>query len=112
MKNVGVAFDILENHQNVPVGWSKATGHLIRDVKMDFTRKARWVKDGHKTADPLSTNYAGVVSRDSVCITFTYDETHNSSNVTRCLYNWSNLNHYFLSNHINQSMCDQCVINT
>ena len=29
MKNVGVAFDILENHQSVPVGWSKATGHLI-----------------------------------------------------------------------------------
>ena len=38
---------------------------------MDFTRKARWVKDGHKTADPLSSNYAGVVSRDSVRIAFT-----------------------------------------
>ena len=68
MKNVWVAFDILENHQPVPVGWTKATGHLIWDVKMDFTRKARWVKDGHRTADPLGTNYAGVVSRDSVRI--------------------------------------------
>ena len=37
MKNVGVAFDVLENHQNVPVGWTKATRHLIWDVKMDFT---------------------------------------------------------------------------
>ena len=71
MKNVGVAFDILEDHQNVPVGWTKTSGHLIWDVKMDFTRKACWVKDGHKTADPLSSNYAGVVSRDSVRIAFT-----------------------------------------
>ena len=37
MKNVGVAFDVLENHLNVPVGWMKPTGHLISDVKMDFT---------------------------------------------------------------------------
>ena len=65
------AFDVLENHQNVPVGWMKATGHLIWDVKMGFTGKARWVKDGHRTADPLGTNYAGVVSRDSARIAFT-----------------------------------------
>ena len=38
---------------------------------MDFTWKARWVKDSHRTADPLGTNYAGVVSRDSVWIAFT-----------------------------------------
>ena len=63
IKNVGVAFDVLENHQNIPVGWTKACGHLIWDVKMDFTRKARWIKDGHRTANPLGTNYAGVVSR-------------------------------------------------
>ena len=44
---MGVAFDILENLKNVPVGWTKASGHLIWDVKMDFTRKARWVKDSH-----------------------------------------------------------------
>ena len=35
---------------------------------MDFTQKARWVKDGHRMADPLKTNYAEVVSRDSVRI--------------------------------------------
>ena len=28
--------------------------------------KASWVKDGHKTADPEGSNYAGVVSRESV----------------------------------------------
>jgi hypothetical protein len=30
------------------------------------------VKDGNKTADPVTTNYAGVVSRDSVRIALTY----------------------------------------
>ena len=71
-RNGGVAFEILEEEEPTPIGWSKATGHLVWDVKMDFTRKARWVKDGHKTADPLGSNYAGVVSRESVRIAFTY----------------------------------------
>ena len=39
---------------------------------MDFTRKARWVKDGHKTADIVSSSFAGVVSRKSVQIALTY----------------------------------------
>ena len=47
MFNVGVAFEILEEGQMAPPGWNKASGHLIWDVKMDFTRKARWVLDGH-----------------------------------------------------------------
>ena len=40
MHNVGVAFQILEDDEHVPVGWKKATGHMIFDVKMDFTRNA------------------------------------------------------------------------
>ena len=55
-----------------PPGWSKVTGHLVFDVKMDFTRKARWVLDRHKTPDPVGSTYAGVVSRERVRITFTY----------------------------------------
>jgi len=39
---------------------------------MDLTRKARWVKDGHKTPDLTTSNFAGVVSRDSVRIALTY----------------------------------------
>ena len=39
---------------------------------MDFTRKARWVKDGHRTPDPKRSNYAGVVARDSIRIALTY----------------------------------------
>ena len=39
---------------------------------MTFERKANWVLDGHKTPDPIISTYAGVVSRDSVCIALTY----------------------------------------
>ena len=39
---------------------------------MDFTCKSRWVKDGHLIRDPIEFNFAGVVSRESVCIAFTY----------------------------------------
>ena len=52
MHNVGIAFEILDPDAHVPVGWNKVTGHLVFDVKMDFTRKARWVLDGHFTATP------------------------------------------------------------
>ena len=72
MYNVGVAFEILEEGQKAPPGWNKASGHLIWDVKMDFTRKARWVLDRHKTPDPIGSTFAGVVSRESVRIAFTY----------------------------------------
>jgi hypothetical protein len=72
MINVGIAFQILEDGQNAPPGWSKQTGHLVFDVKMDLTRKARWVLDGHKTPDPSGSTYAGVVLRESVRIALTY----------------------------------------
>ena len=39
---------------------------------MDFTRKARWDFDGHKTPNPIGSTYAGVVSKDSIRIAFTY----------------------------------------
>jgi hypothetical protein len=52
MYNVSVAFKILEEDEHLPVGYTKSSGHMVFDVKMDFTRKARWVKDGHKHPDP------------------------------------------------------------
>ena len=66
MFNVGIAFHVLEESENLPGGWSKATGHIIFDVKMDFTRKARWVLDRHRCSGPEGSTYAGVVSRESV----------------------------------------------
>ena len=72
MYNVRVAFEILHEGAHVPHGWKRATEHLVWDVRMDFTRKARWVLDGHKTPDPIGSTYAGVVSRESVHIALTY----------------------------------------
>jgi hypothetical protein len=72
MHNVGIAFEILDEGQLAPSGWKHVTGHIIFDVKMCFTRKARWVLDGHKTRDPDGSTYAGVVSRESVRIALTY----------------------------------------
>ena len=72
MYNIGVAFEILEDGKTAPAGYTKVSGHLIWSVKMDFTRKPRWVLDGHKTPDPVGSKYAGVVSRESVRIVFTY----------------------------------------
>ena len=72
MYNIGVAFEILEDGKTATAGYTKVSGHLIWSVKMDFTTKARWVLDGHKTPDPVGSMYAGVVSRVSVSIDCTY----------------------------------------
>jgi hypothetical protein len=77
MLNIGVAFEVLPDGQKAPVGWKKVTGHFVWDVKMDFTRKARWVLDGHLTPNPVGSTYAGVVSRESVRIAFTYAALNN-----------------------------------
>ena len=45
---------------------------MIFKVKMDFRRKARFVANGTKTQDLTSTNFAGVVLRDTVRIALTY----------------------------------------
>ena len=58
MQNNGLAFNILELGSSAPPGWSKVTDHLVFDVKMEFTRKVRWVLDGHRTPDPIDSSYA------------------------------------------------------
>ena len=53
MQNNGVTFEVLSEGEQTPHGWHKVTGHIVFDVKMDFTRKSRWVLDGHNTPDPI-----------------------------------------------------------
>ena len=73
MMNVAVAFHILDDSDNLAPGYTKSSSHLIfGDAKMNFTRKARWVKDRHLTPDPEGSTYAGVVSRESIRIALTY----------------------------------------
>ncbi len=72
MGNFCVAFEILGPNAKAPPSWHKALGHIVFDVKMDFTQKARWIKDGHKTPDSTTSSFAGIVSRDSIRISLTY----------------------------------------
>ena len=65
------ALDIIDAIKPPP-GYLRASGHLIFDVKMDFTRKARWVKNGHLTKDPIDSNFAGVVLQESTRIALNY----------------------------------------
>ena len=55
---------------------------MIFDVKMDFSRKARFVTDGSRTRDPDPSTYAGVVSRETVRIAVTYAALHDLSVMT------------------------------
>ena len=72
MANVLIAFNILDDNEGIPVGYSLAKVHLIFDVKMDGTFKARLCKDEHLTEDLEGSRYAGVVSRESVRIALVY----------------------------------------
>ena len=71
--NTQCTFNVLDEGAPPPRGFQKITCHMIFDVKLDagFTRKARYVADGHKAAAPDVMTYASVVSRDSVRIVLT-----------------------------------------
>ncbi len=51
-------------------GFQEIKCHIVLDVKIDFTRKARFVAGGHTTVPPISLTYSSVVSRESVKIAF------------------------------------------
>ena len=77
MTNIGVAFNILDDDQSLPVVYAKANGHIVFHLRMDFTQKIRCVKNKNLTPRTLDSNFAGVVSRDSVRIAFTYAAMNN-----------------------------------
>jgi hypothetical protein len=52
------------------IGFQEIRCHVTFNVKMDFTRKARFVAGGHTTDTPGSITYSSVVSRDSVRLAF------------------------------------------
>ena len=59
-------------HGKVPElnGYTEIRCHLIFDVKMDFTQKARFVTNESMTDTPVDLCYLSVVSRDSVRLAF------------------------------------------
>ena len=70
MMHVRCAFRILEEDAPEPRMSKRIPCHMIFDVKMDFTRKARLVAGGHFTDPPASLTYSSVVARDSIRIAF------------------------------------------
>jgi hypothetical protein len=52
------------------VGYQEIDCHMISDIKMDLTCKARFMAGGHTTETPTSITYSCVISRDSVRIPF------------------------------------------
>jgi hypothetical protein len=63
MKNVRVAFSILDDDKNLPVDYLQIPCRLL-----DFTRKTRLVAGGHVTDLPAIITYASVLSRELVRI--------------------------------------------
>ena len=41
MRNNGIVFEIYGEGAIAPHGWHKVTGHMVFDVKMNFTRKGK-----------------------------------------------------------------------
>jgi hypothetical protein len=62
--------DIRKGHVKEMIGFQEIKCHIVFDVKMDFTRKARFVAGGHMTQPATSITYSSLVSRDSVRIAF------------------------------------------
>jgi hypothetical protein len=52
------------------IGFQEIGCHIVFDIKMDFTRKARFGAGGHTTDTPAAMTYSSVVLRDSVWIGF------------------------------------------
>ena len=80
LNKVMVAFDVNEDWspQQIRdglargdfVGYQEITCHMVFDVKMDLTRKARFVANGSTTDTPATLTYSSVVTRESVRIAF------------------------------------------
>ena len=51
-------------------GYQEIICHVIFDMRMDFTLKARFSANGSKTDAPVALTYSSVVSRDSVQLAF------------------------------------------
>ena len=72
MRNVRIAFRILMEGEITPVGHEFVPCHLVFDVKIDGSAKARLVAAGCRTTDPEGSTWAGVVSRETVRLALTY----------------------------------------
>jgi hypothetical protein len=77
MKNLWIAFKILNGDKSFPPTYQEIRCHMICDVKIeDFHGKAIFVADGHATNTPHAMDNASSVSRESERITVTLAALH------------------------------------
>jgi hypothetical protein len=70
MNNNAIAFRFLESNESIPVGSKWIPCHMVFDIKMDLTRKARYVAEEHWTKPDNFITYSTVVTRESVHVAF------------------------------------------
>jgi hypothetical protein len=58
--------DIQSGKAKNMIGFQEIGCHIVFDIKMDFTRKARFCAGGHTTNTLAVMTYSSVASRDSV----------------------------------------------
>jgi hypothetical protein len=54
----------------MPIGYQWIPCHLIFDIKLDLTCKARFIASGHWTDPDPILSCSSVVTRESLCIAF------------------------------------------
>ena len=72
MGNIDPCIDLIPEGKDPPPGYEFSCTNIVFDIKMDFTRKARFVADGSTTEVPSEFTFASVVSRDSVWLALLY----------------------------------------
>ena len=70
MKNAMPALTFLVQDKKEPIGYQHIVCHMIFNVKIDFTQKARFVAGGHMTEAPALLTYSSLVSCESIRIAF------------------------------------------
>ena len=95
MAAVRVAFKILNNGQEPPVGHKYMDCHMVFEIKMEnnFRRKARLVAGGHMLDAPPILTCSSVVSRETVRVALTMaalnDLEVKASDVRSCVFDCS-----------------------
>jgi len=70
MHHVIPVFRILDQDESAPIGSKFIRCHMHFKLKLDLTRKARFVAGGHMTDPPAYLTYSSAVTRDSVRLAF------------------------------------------
>jgi hypothetical protein len=68
MAAVMVTFEVQLEEMTFVRGYEQISGHIVWDVKMDFTWMERYVAGRHRTNPPKALTYSSVFSRESVQI--------------------------------------------